>query len=62
MGVLPNGHKLKISYKGKSLYVIKDDVGEGGPNHPKIDLHITLAKALEFYLKKGLDEIEIEDA
>ena len=62
LGGLPNDHKLKITYKGKSLYATKGDVGAGGPNHPKIDLHITLAKALGFDLKKGLDEVEIEDA
>ena len=62
LGGLPNGHKLKITYKGKSLYATKGDVGAGGPNHPKIDLHITLANALGFDLKKGLDEVEIEDA
>ena len=62
LGGLPNDHKLKITYKGKSLYATKGDVGAGGPNNPKIDLHITLAKALGFDLEKGLDEVEIEDA
>ena len=62
LGGLKNGHRLKITYKGKSLIATKGDVGAGGPNHPKIDLHITLAKALGFDFKKGIDEVEIEDA
>ena len=62
LGGLKNDHKLKITYKGKSLYATKGDVGAGGPQHPKIDLHITLAKALDFDFEKGVDEVEIEDA
>ena len=38
----------------------KADVGAGGPHHPKIDLHITLANALGF--PYGLDYVTIEDA
>ena len=62
LGGLPNGHRLKITYKGKSVIATKGDVGAGGPRLPKIDLHITLANALGFDLNKGIDEVEIEDA
>ena len=62
LGGLKNGHKLKITYKGKSVIATKGDVGAGGPKHPKIDLHITLANALDFDFDKGVDEVEIEDA
>ena len=62
LGGLPNGHRLKITDKGKSVIATKGDVGAGGPRHPKIDLHITLANALGFDLNKGIDEVEIEDA
>ena len=62
LGGLPDGHKLKITYKGKTITASKGDVGSGGPEHPKIDLHINLAKALNFDLKKGIDDVEIEDA
>ena len=62
LGGLKNGHKLKITYNGKSVIATKGDVGAGGPKHPKIDLHINLAKALNFDLNKGIDEVEIEDA
>lgn len=60
LGGLKNGHKLKITYNGKSVIATKGDVGAGGPNHPKIDLHINLANALGF--NKGLDYVTIEDA
>jgi len=46
----------------KTLIASKGDVGSGGPNHPKIDLHIKLATDLGFDFKKGIDEVEIEDA
>ena len=42
------------------MIATKGDVGAGGPNHPKIDLHINLANALGF--NKGLDYVTIEDA
>jgi len=48
LGGLPNGHRLRISYGGRSIYATKGDVGAGGPNNPKIDLHINAAKALGF--------------
>ena len=62
LGGLKNGHKLKITYKGKTLIASKGDVGAGGPKHPKIDLHIKLATDLGFDFNKGVDEVEIEDA
>ena len=46
LGKLPFGHKLKITYNGKSIIASKADVGAGGPNKPKIDIHKTAAKAL----------------
>lgn len=45
---LNNGHKLKISYGGKSVVARKGDVGAGGPRKPKIDIHLQVAKALGF--------------
>ena len=48
LGGLNNGHRLKITYNGKSVITTKGDVGAGWPNQPKIDLHINLAKALGF--------------
>ena len=57
LGNLPFGTKLKITYNGRSVIASKGDVGAGGPSHPKIDLHITLAKALRFDLNKGLDYV-----
>jgi hypothetical protein len=47
-GGLNNGHRLKIKYNGKSVITTKGDVGAGGSNQPKIDLHINFAKALGF--------------
>ena len=58
LGGLPFGQKLRITYNGKSVIASKGDVGAGGPNHPKIDLHINLANALGFY--NGLDYVQIE--
>ena len=60
LGKLPKGHKLRITYKGKSVIATKGDVGAGGPSHPKIDLHINLANALGF-TKAGMDNVVIED-
>ena len=40
---------------------MKGDVGAGGPNHPKIDLHKTLSDYLGF-TRAGLAYVEIEDA
>ena len=58
LGGLPFGQKLKITYKGKTVIASKGDVGAGGPNHPKIDLHENLAKTLGFGY--GLDYVQIE--
>ena len=60
LGHLPFGHRLKITYRGKSVIATKADVGAGGRNHPKIDLHINLANALGF--NNGLDYVQIENA
>ena len=62
LGGLKNGHALKITYKGKTVTATKGDVGAGGPKHPKIDLHINLARELGFDFNKGVDEVEIENA
>ena len=59
LGKLPFGQKLKVTYKGKTLTASKGDVGAGGPSYPKIDLHYTLAKALNF-ISAGLDYVYIE--
>ena len=58
LGGLPFGAKLEITYKGKKVVATKADVGAGGPNHPKIDLHYNLAKKLGF-LEAGLDYVYI---
>ena len=66
LGGLGKFHKLKITYKGKSEYAIKGDVGRGGIDNVngekrlrKIDLHKTLARKLNF---NGLDYVTIENA
>ena len=58
LGGLPFGQKLRITYNGKSVIASKGDVGAGGPNHPKIDIHAKLAEELGF--PKGLDYVQIE--
>ena len=58
LGGLAFGTKMRITYNGKTVIASKGDVGAGGPHHPKIDLHINLAKRLGF--KKGLDYVYIE--
>ena len=60
LGKLPYRQKLKITYNGKTCIATKADVGAGGPSHPKIDLHINLANALNFDLDKGLDYVTIQ--
>ena len=60
LGGLPYKAKLKITYNGKSCYAYKKDIGSGGPQHPKIDLHENLAKRLGFNLKKGIDYVTIQ--
>ena len=51
------GQKLRIIYNGK-IIASKADVGVGGRNHPKIDLHINLSNNLG--INKGLDYVQIE--
>lgn len=58
LGNLPFGHRLTISYNGRSVIASKADVGKGGPHNPAIDLHINLAKALGFP-SDGLDYVTI---
>jgi len=48
LGGLPNGHRLQITYGDRSIIATKGDVGAGGPNNPKINIHINAAKALGF--------------
>jgi len=48
LGGLPDGHPLRITYNGKSVLATKGDVGAGGRRHPKINIHLTAAKALGF--------------
>ena len=57
-GGLKNGQKLKITYNGISVIASKGDVGGGGRNLPKIDLHEILPKGLGF--DKGLDYVTYE--
>ena len=58
LGGLPYRQKMRITYKGKSVIAYKADIGAGGRNHPKIDLHINLARELGF--NNGLDYVQIE--
>ena len=58
LGGLSFGQKLRITYHGKTVIASKGDVGAGGRNHPKIDLHVNLANALGF--NNGLDYVQIE--
>ena len=58
LGNLPKLHPLKITYNGKSVTAYKGDIGSGGPNNPKIDLHTNLVKALGFP-PNGLDYVTI---
>jgi len=64
LGGLPNGYALRISYNGISIVATKGDVGGGGPSHPKIDIHITAARALGFSdcLTFGIQTVTIESA
>jgi hypothetical protein len=64
LGGLPNGHRLRITYNGNSILATKGDVGAGGPNHPKIDIHITAAQALGFdnCYDFGIRTVTIESA
>ncbi len=59
LGGLEHMHPLRITYNGKSAIAYKGDVGGGGINHPKIDLHETLSNYLGF-TPVGLDYVYIE--
>ena len=48
LGKLPQGTKLQITYKGKSVIAEKLDVGAGGDAHPLIDLWWETARLLDF--------------
>ena len=61
LGGLGYKHKLRVEYNGRSAVAMKGDVGAGGPNHPKIDLHKTLSDYLGF-TRKGLGYVYIENA
>ena len=61
LGGLGYKHKLRVYYNGRSAVAMKGDVGAGGPNHPKIDLHKTLSDHLGF-TKAGLAYVYIENA
>jgi len=62
LGGLANGHKLRISCNGESIEATKGDVGRGGRNNPKIDIHITAVKALGFddCYSFGIRDVTIE--
>ena len=61
LGDLSPRHKLKITYKGKSIIAQKGDVGAGGPRNPKIDLHTKVYQYLGF--PQDDDEyVSIQDA
>ena|SRR3990167_1694133 len=60
LGKLKFGQALRVTYKGKSVIAYKGDVGAGGPQLPAIDLHINLAKALNFDINKGIDGVKLE--
>ncbi|EAR89360.1 transmembrane protein, putative (macronuclear) [Tetrahymena thermophila SB210] len=61
LGGLPFGYKLRISYNGNSIIASKGDVGAGGPNHPKIDIHKRAAQDLGIGNCDGfLDNVQIE--
>lgn len=63
LGNLKKNYRLKITYKGKSEYAFKGDVGRGKKEKNgeirKIDLHSTLARKLGF---NGLDYVTYEHA
>jgi hypothetical protein len=64
LGGLPNGYRLRISVNGRSILATKGDVGRGGPNNPKIDIHLTAARALGFNSCSsfGIRSVTIESA
>ncbi len=58
LGGLSFGQKLRITYNRKTVIASKGDIGTGGHNYPKIDLHINLANALVF--NKGLTMFKLK--
>ena len=60
LGNLPYKHKLKVTYKGHSAVGMKGDVGAGGPQHPKIDIHKVFAGKINF--PYTVDYVTIVDA
>ena len=56
---LPYRHKLKFTYKGKSVIGMKGDVGLGHPKGPAIEIHTVLAKKI---VCPNLSKITIENA
>jgi len=64
LGDLLNGHRLKISYRDRSIIATKGDVGSGGRKRPKIDLHINVVKQFGFTNcdSFGLKNVTIESA
>ena len=60
LGGLPYRHKLIITYRGKSATAMKGDVGAGGPQHPKIDIHKVLAERIGF--PYTVDNVTIKNA
>ena len=58
LGGLPYKQKIKVTYKGKTDIGMKGDVGAGGPNHPKIDIHKVFAGKIGF--PNTLDNVTIK--
>lgn len=64
LGGLKPFQKARITYKGRSVIARKGDIGKGGKQHPKIDLHKTLCTALgipnpnQFLEKVGFELID----
>lgn len=46
LGCLPAYQEARITIKGTTVKAKKGDIGKGGPNNPKIDLHERLCTAL----------------
>ena len=60
LGHLPYKHRLKITYKGRSIVAMKGDVQSCGPNHPAIALHRNVCNKLKFPCT--LDHVTIKQA
>ena len=46
LGGLGYMHPMKITWKGKSVVAYKGDIGQGGPEHPVVDIHAKTLEAL----------------